>query len=231
MKNVRWGCLALAVSLFVATLFVVSPLCKLAYAQTQEAVAKDAGGDNGAVDAAAAGENDTASKAKAHEEETAGSYRIGKGDVLEINVWKEPILSGETIVRSDGMVSLTLIGDVQAAGRTPMELRDDIQKRLVDYVEDPTVSILLKAQTSQKYYVIGEVKLPGEYDLVKDLNIVQAIARAGGFGEWADKDDIIVLRTLNGVEQRIKVDYKEIVKGVNTLQNIPIQASDTIIIP
>lgn len=163
--------------------------------------------------------------------ETAGTYRIGKGDVLEIHVWKEPVLSRETFVRMDGMISMPLLDDLQAAGRTPMEVKKDIQQRLSEFLETPEVTVILKEATSQKFYMIGEIAKPGEYPLTTDMTVLQAFALAGGFTEWADKDKVMILRRENGQEKRIPVNYKEIVKGKNPEQNILIQAGDTIVVP
>jgi polysaccharide export outer membrane protein len=160
-----------------------------------------------------------------------GTYVIGTGDVLDISVWREPMLTGQVLVRNDGMISVALLGDVQAAGRTPMALRDEIQQRLKEYVENPAVTVTVHTPVSQKYYVIGEVRTPSEYDLVKDLTVVQAIARAGGFTEWADKSSIILLRNQNGVEKRIKINYKDIVKGKGGGENQKVEANDTIVVP
>ncbi|MEJ5349924.1 MAG: polysaccharide biosynthesis/export family protein [Desulfosoma sp.] len=163
--------------------------------------------------------------------EAAGTYRIGKGDVLEIHVWKEPVLSRETFVRMDGMISLPLLDDLQAAGRTPMEVKKDIQQRLSEFIEQPEVTVILKAATSQKFYMIGEIAKPGEYQLTTDITVLQAFAMAGGFTEWAEKDKVMILRREGDQEKRIPVNYKEIVKGKNTEQNILIQAGDTIVVP
>ncbi len=160
-----------------------------------------------------------------------GSYIVGKGDVLEVNVWREPMLSGEAIVRNDGMISLTLVGEVEAAGRTTSDLKEEIQARLKKFIGDPVVTVMLKTPASQKFYVIGEVKTPGEFDLVKEMTVVQGIARAGGFTEWADKDGIIVLRRTDGAEQRLPVRYKDIVKGKDMSQNLMLRANDTIVVP
>ncbi len=158
-----------------------------------------------------------------------GDYVIGKGDILDITVWREPMLSGETLVRGDGMISVGLLGDVKAAGRTPMDLRDEIQRRLKEFVATPSVTVTVKSQTSQKFYVIGEVNKPGEYELAKDLTVVQAIARAGGFTEWASKDNIVLIRKENGVEKRIKVNYKDFVKGKEG-ENPELKGNDTIVV-
>lgn len=160
-----------------------------------------------------------------------GNYSIGKGDVLEINVWREPMLSGETIVRNDGMISLALVGDVMAAGRTTIDVKEEIQTRLKQFIGEPVVTVMLRTAASQKFYVIGEVRTPGEYDLVKEMTIVQGIARAGGFTEWANKDGIVLLRKEGGVENRVPVNYKDIVKGKNITQNVLLRANDTIVVP
>lgn len=156
-------------------------------------------------------------------------YVIGKGDVLRITVWREPMLSGTALVRSDGMVTMGLLGDVRAAGRTPMDLQAEIQRRLKEYVQAPVVTVAVRTATSQKFYVIGEVKTPGEYALAKDMTVVQAIARAGGFTEWASKDDIILIRNENGAVKRIKVNYKNIVNGEDS-SDPELKANDTVIV-
>lgn len=161
----------------------------------------------------------------------ADSYLIGKGDILEINVWREPMLSGETIVRNDGKISFTLLGDVQAAGRTTSDLKDEIQERLKSFLGEPVVTVMLRTPASQKFYVIGEVRTPGEYDLVKDMTVVQGIARAGGFTEWADKKKIVLLRKERGEEKKIRVNYQDIIKGKDISQNILLRANDTIVVP
>jgi polysaccharide biosynthesis/export protein len=177
---------------------------------------------------------DAASQAR---QESLGSasedsrYVIGKGDVLEINVWREPMLSGEVVVRNDGMISLALAGDVQAAGRTPLDLKAEIEKRLKGYLGEPVVTVILRTAISQKFYVIGEVRTPGEYDLLKEMTIVQGIARAGGFTEWAKKEKIILLRKEENAERRIPVNYQDIMKGKSGSQNVLLHANDTIIVP
>ena len=159
----------------------------------------------------------------------AAGYVIGSGDVLDIAVWREPMLSARALVRSDGMISVGLLGDVRAAGLTPMDLQDEIQRRLKEFVETPIVTVAVRTTASKKFYVIGEVHTPGEYALVKELTVVQAIARAGGFTEWASKDDIVLIRKENGVEKRIKVNYKNIVNGKDSFDP-ELKANDTIVV-
>ena len=156
-------------------------------------------------------------------------FVISKGDTLEIYVWKEPDLSRpDTFVRSDGMISLPLVNEVKAAGRTPTELKAEIESKLSEYIELPVVTVILKGSNAMKYYMIGEVQ-SGEYDLFKDLTLIQACARAGGFTEWASEDDIVILRNEDGVEKRIRADFDAIVKGKQP--NIILKPGDTIIVP
>ena len=157
-------------------------------------------------------------------------YRIGKSDVLEVNVWKQEGLSRTVNVRKDGKITLPLIHDVQAAGRTPMKLKDEIQQKMSRYIETPSVTVIVQSQNSQQFYVVGNIANTGAYPLTKDLTIVQGITLAGGFTEWADRDDILLLRRTEGEKKRIDVDYYEIVSGESKEQNIMLQADDTIIV-
>lgn len=159
-------------------------------------------------------------------------YIIGSGDVLDIITWKEADFSREELfVRIDGKITFPLLGDIQAVGRTPQELKEDIEKKLATYVGSPVVTVNVRVPGSQKFYVLGEVVRTGEYDLVKHLTIIQAFALAGGFTEWASKDEIILFRIEDGKEKIIRVDYKSILKGENFENNILIKANDTIIVP
>lgn len=185
----------------------------------------------GSMSWAAEGTEQESSATQEVEVASVGEYEIGKGDILDISVWREPMLSGETVVRNDGMITVALLGDVKAVGRTPMELRNEIQMRLKEYIGEPAVTVTIRAPASQKFYVVGEVRTPGEYDLVKELTVVQGIARAGGFTEWAAKDRILLIRREGPSERKIKVNYKEIVKGKDSGQNLILQANDTIVVP
>jgi polysaccharide export outer membrane protein len=162
----------------------------------------------------------------------ASSYIIGNGDVLEIVTWKEPDFSREEIiVRLDGYISFPLLSDVVAAGRTPTQLKFDIQNQLKDYVANPNVTVTLRQGASKRFYILGEVVNTGEYPLVKNLTVLQAFAVAGGFTEWASKKEIIVFRREAGQEKVIRVDYRDIIKGRDFSQNVEIRADDTIIVP
>ena len=160
------------------------------------------------------------------------SYKIGNGDILEILTWKEPDFSREKVlVRIDGKISFPLLGDVQASGRTPLQVKMDVESGLKDYVDNPIVTVTVKNPVSQKFYILGEVAKTGEYNLFKDLTVLQAFALAGGFTQWASKKEIILVRNEDGKEKIYRVNYKDIVKGKDFSQNIQIKADDIIIVP
>jgi polysaccharide export outer membrane protein len=167
------------------------------------------------------------------EEKTSvdGEYVIGPTDVLEIHVWREPDLSRTIPVRPDGKITLPLLNDVQASGLTPLELKAGIEKGLAEFVESPTVSVAVQEINSKNIFVLGEVESPGQYPLQQDLTVLQALSLAGGFAEWADKGDIVILRKENGKQTRIKFDYKNVSKGKHLEKNIVLQPGDTIIVP
>jgi len=163
---------------------------------------------------------------------SADAYKIGSGDILAIVTWKEPDFSKEEVlVRTDGKISFPLLGDVQATGRTPLEIRKDIEAGLKDYVGNPIVTVTVKNPLSQKFYILGEVKKTGEYPLIKGLTVLQAFAIAGGFTDWASKKEIILLRYENGKEKVYNINYKKIVNDKVFSQNISIRTDDTIIVP
>ena len=160
------------------------------------------------------------------------SYIIGNGDVLEIVTWKEPDFSREEIiVRLDGNISFPLLDDVIAAGKTPTQLKLDIQAGLKAYVAEPHVTVTVRSAASKRFYILGEVVNTGEYPITKSLTVLQAFAIAGGFTEWASKKEIILFRREGGKETVIRIDYKDIVKGKDFSQNVEIKADDTIIVP
>ena len=159
-------------------------------------------------------------------------YIIGHDDVLAISVWKEPDLSKQITVRSDGMVSLPLIGDIQAAGRTPSALEVDITNRLKGYITDPQVAVIVQEIKSLKFNILGQVIKPGEYPLTSGTTIVDAIATAGGLKDFAKKKDIYILRqSASGAQDHIPFNYQDFIKGKNTKQNIELRSRDTIVVP
>ena len=164
--------------------------------------------------------------------DSAQDYQIGAGDILEITTWKEPDFSREEVlVRLDGKITFPLLNDVQAAGRTTLDLKGVIENGLKDYVASPVVTVNVRQPLSKRFYILGEVLRTGEYPLVKHLTVLQAFALAGGFTEWASKDEIILLRSEDGKEKIYRIDYKDITKGKDLSQNLTLQADDTIIVP
>ncbi|WP_084067225.1 polysaccharide biosynthesis/export family protein [Desulfocicer vacuolatum] len=165
-------------------------------------------------------------------EKSDNAYIIGHGDVLRIFTWKEPDLSVEAAtVRLDGKITFPLVNDVQAAGLSTMMLKKVLEDRLAGYVESPIVTVILVHPVSQRYYVLGEVQRIGEYPIEKNLTVMQAFAVAGGFTEWAAKDEIRLIRRVDGKDQIYRINYKGFLKGKNLEGNVRIQADDTIIVP
>lgn len=158
-------------------------------------------------------------------------YLIGLGDIIEVQVWKEPDLTKKLVVRLDGRISLPLAGDIMAAGQSPEELAKNIEKRLSAFIEEPSVSVTLEQSTSRRYYVIGQIDKPGEFTIDTPLTILQVIARSGGFQEWAKKDKIVIIRRQNGREEFIPFDYDSLIEGRNINQNIEIAPGDTVVVP
>ena len=160
------------------------------------------------------------------------SFVIGNDDVLAINVWKEPDLSRSIPVRSDGRISLPLVGEVQAAGQTPLKLEADIASRLRNYVSEPEVTVMVQQINSQRFNVLGQVARPGSYVITNSPTILDAIALAGGFRDFAKQKSIYVLRqNADGTQVRLSFNYKEVIKGNNASQNIKLQPRDTIVVP
>ena len=160
-----------------------------------------------------------------------GSYVIGPGDVLAVDVWREAELSKEVTVRLDGKISLPLINDVQAAELTCEELQSRIGEKYQDFIDVPSVSVTLLQSNSRKVYILGKVNNPGEYPLHKDLTFLQAISLAGGLGPWADPSDIRIVRKIEGVERTFRIDYDAIVTGKDLTQNVHLRPDDTIFVP
>jgi polysaccharide export outer membrane protein len=160
------------------------------------------------------------------------SFVIGNDDVLAINVWKEPDISRSIPVRSDGKISLPLVGEVQAAGQTPLKLEKEIARKLQSYISEPEVTVMVQQINSQKFNILGQVARPGSYALANSPTVLDAIALAGGFRDFAKQKSIYVLRqNSDGSQSRFPFNYKDVVSGKNLSQNIKLQARDTIVVP
>src|SRR5437899_250769 len=171
-------------------------------------------------------------KAAAPPSTSSDEFVIGPGDVLAINVWKETDISKVIPVRSDGRISLPLIGELQSSGLTPKQLEAEITKRLKDYVADPSVTVVVQEIRSQKINVLGMVARPGSYAITSSLTVLDAIALAGGFRDFAKQKSIYVLHeNADGTQSRLSFNYKEVIKGVNPAQNVKLQPQDTVVVP
>ena len=157
-------------------------------------------------------------------------YVIGPEDVLSIVVWREKDLSGEVVVRPDGKISLPLLNDVQAAGYTPEQLAEIVEKAAIKYVTDSDTTVIVKQINSRKVFVLGEVGKPGAFPLTSEMNVLQLIASVGGLAEFADKKNVMILRIENGRERRFKFNYNEVIEGKNLQQNIMLQPGDTVLV-
>ena len=160
-------------------------------------------------------------------------YTIGPEDVLEITVWRNTDLSKVVAVRPDGRISLPLIGDVVAAGRTAAQVADTIAEKLKEFKENPQVSIVVKEVNSYAIFVLGEVMKPGKYPLKSKTTLLQAITLASGFTPAAARNKIVVFRfgELGGKDSKIKASYDDIIMRDESPQNIQLKPGDTIVVP
>ncbi len=158
-------------------------------------------------------------------------YVIGPDDVLQVLYWREKDVSAEVTVRPDGMISLPLLNDVQAAGLTPDQLRDKVNQLATKFFEDPSVTINIKAINSRKVFITGSVNKPGPYPLTSPTTVLQLIAMAGGLTEFADQKNITVMRTENGRPVSYPFNYKDVTRRKNLQQNIELKPGDTVIVP
>jgi polysaccharide export outer membrane protein len=158
-------------------------------------------------------------------------YVIGAEDVLYIHVWREETVTKTVSVRMDGMISIPLVDEIQAAGLTPLQLKEKLTERLKQFIENPNVTVVVMEANSFKVYISGQISKPGIYRLRSDTTLAQIISMAGGLTEWANQKKIIIIRKENGKEKRFTINYKKIVKGEDLDSNIILKSGDTIIVP
>jgi polysaccharide export outer membrane protein len=160
----------------------------------------------------------------------AEDYQIGPEDVLDISVWKNPELSRKVPVRPDGKISLPLVNDIQAAGLTPSELRQQLTKRLAEYVPTPEVAVVVQEVQSLKVAVVGAVKTPGRFMLRSPATVLECLALAQGLTEFAARERIVVLRQNGNTTQRIPFNYRKVADG-SEQDNFFVKAGDIIVVP
>jgi polysaccharide export outer membrane protein len=158
-------------------------------------------------------------------------YVVGESDVLHVNVWKEQELTQTVVVRTDGNISLPLINEIKVSGMTPLQIQEMIAEKLKSYINNPQVTVTVTDIRSKKAFITGEVLRPGSYSLNAQTSVLQMIAQAGGFTPFAKRDNVVILRTENGKLTRMKFQYKEVVKGNKTEQNIDLHPGDTVVVP
>ena len=184
-----------ALAVFLLTVWILSTTAPSAICAQDGKAAAPSGKKQGAV----AADND--------------QYVIGPEDVLLIYVWKEESLTKTVPVRIDGKISLPLVNDIQAAGLTPLQLKEALTERLKGFIENPTISVTVMEANSFKVYVSGEVKQPGIHLIRSETTLVQLIIMAGGFTEWADQKKILIITKEKGAEKRMTANYKKIIEG------------------
>ncbi|HEY4708661.1 MAG TPA: polysaccharide biosynthesis/export family protein [Candidatus Acidoferrales bacterium] len=159
------------------------------------------------------------------------NYVIGPQDMLDISVWKEAELTRTIPVRPDGKISMPLLNDVRAAGLTPNQLAAQITTSLKRFVTDPQVTVIVTQINSQRVYILGEVTRTGAYPLLPGMTLLQALSSAGGFTQFANRKKIYMFRTENGKQTKYPFDYKAVVDGKRTDENLVLKAGDTIVVP
>ena len=162
---------------------------------------------------------------------TPPGYVIGPDDALAVVFWREKELSAEVVVRPDGMISLPLLNDVKAEGLTPEQLRVSLTKAAAKFVEEPTVTVVVKAINSRKVFITGQVGKPGPYLLGGPMSVLQLIAMSGGVAEYAKKDKVVIVRKESGKDVIHPFNYEEVMQGKKLQQNIELMPGDTVIVP
>ena len=162
---------------------------------------------------------------------TDPGYKIGPEDILEISIWKEDGLKKEVLVRPDGGISFPLIGDLQATGKTAAELREEITKKLEQFIPDPVVSVALLKVVGNKVFVIGKVNKPGEFVAGRYVDVLQALSMAGGLTPFAAENSIKVLRKEGGKDVVMPFEYSSVKRGERLEQNIMLKGGDVVVVP
>jgi polysaccharide biosynthesis/export protein len=196
--------------------------------------AKSAGTSEAAMaNWAAKGGKETAGQHKTTDTKgVVDDYIIGPSDVLAVNVWKDTELTRTVTVRPDGRISLPLVGELSVSGLTASSVQRLIVQRLTEYISNPQVTVMVQEVKSQTYVIVGKVVKPGEYELGKPTTVLEAIAIAGGFLDFAKVSKInIIRRRAGGPSETLHFDYKKVIKGKNPEQNVELKNSDTIVVP
>jgi polysaccharide export outer membrane protein len=157
----------------------------------------------------------------------SSTYKVGPSDILNIDVWHEQEFSGLYTVHSDGNITVKLVGELQAGGKTPNEIQDIVKAALAKFVLNPLVTVTVQDVISKRYYLDGEINRPGEYALAIPTTVLEAISKAGGLQEFANSKKIYILRG----DKRISFNYKDAIRGKHLEQNILLEPGDHVVIP
>lgn len=160
-----------------------------------------------------------------------GDYKLHAGDKLQVSVWKELDLQRTLIIRPDGKFSFPLTGEVQAAGRTPDDIRADVEGRLKKYIPEPVVTVTVEDVAGNRIYVIGQVKKPGAFVMNPRLNVLQALSLAEGATPFAKLDDIMVIRGTGASQTTLPFRYSQVTEGKSLGQNILLESGDVVVVP
>jgi polysaccharide biosynthesis/export protein len=158
-------------------------------------------------------------------------YKLQPGDLLQVVVWKETDLQSEVLIRPDGGISFPLAGDLQAAGRTTDELRGALEVRVRKLIPDAVVTVAVKTASGNRVFVIGKVNRPGDFALLRPIDVMQALSLAGGATPFADTDKIRVLHRDSSRQTSTRFRYSDVTRGRNLDQNILLQSGDTVVVP
>ena len=158
-------------------------------------------------------------------------YVIGPDDVISVLVWRNQEMSGDFVVRPDGQITMPLVNDIKAAGLTPEQLRQELTKAAAKFLEEPSVTVGIKAINGRKVYITGMVGKGGAYPLTGPTTVMQLISIAGGLQEFADSKNILIVRHEEGKQVAYKFNYKDFSKGKNLKQNIELKPGDQVIVP
>ena len=162
---------------------------------------------------------------------TLPGYHLEPGDIITVSVWKETDLQAEVLVRPDGGFSFPLAGEVAAVGKTVDDIRAVLVDRLKRYIPNPVVTVALKQINGNRIYVVGRVNRAGDFPLSSPLDVMQAIALAGGTTPFAAINDIVILRRQNGQQQALHFHYSDVARGHDLSQNVLLQVGDTVVVP
>ena len=159
------------------------------------------------------------------------AYKIGPGDILTVSVWKEEGLEQEILIRPDGGMSFPLAGDIHAGGKTVAQLQNTLASKIKQYIPDPVVTVSVRKIENNKIFVVGKVNRPGEYIGTSYIDVMQALAMAGGLNAYASSNNIKILRRINGNIKSMPFEYDEVAGGYKLKQNIILESGDVVVVP